>query len=92
MNLEELRIEIDKCNNEIIEAIKKRFYVTREIGKIKKDSNLSSYDKNREDKIINNVRLLAKSSNLNEDMVENIFRIIMKQVIEEHEELKNANK
>lgn len=92
MNLEELRIEIDKCNNEIIGAIKKRFYVTREIGKIKKDSNLSSYDKNREDKVINNVRLLAKSSNLNEDMVENIFRIIMKQVIEEHEELKNANK
>lgn len=92
MNLEELRIEIDKCNNEIIGAIKKRFYVTREIGKIKKDSNLSSYDKNREDKVINNVRLLAKSSNLNEDMVENIFRIIMKQVIIEHEELKNANK
>lgn len=92
MNLEELRIEIDKCNNEIIGAIKKRFYVTREIGKIKKDSNLLSYDKNREDKVINNVRLLAKSSNLNEDMVENIFRIIMKQVIEEHEELKNANK
>ena len=92
MNLEEVRIEIDKCNNEIIGAIKKRFYVTREIGKIKKDSNLSSYDKNREDKVINNVRLLAKSSNLNEDMVENIFRIIMKQVIIEHEELKNANK
>lgn len=92
MNLEELRIEIDKCNNEIIGAIKKRFYVTREIGKIKKDSNLSSYDKNREDKVINNVRLLAQNSNLNEDMVENIFRIIMKQVIEEHEELKNANK
>ena len=92
MNLEELRIEIDKCNNEIIGAIKKRFYVTREIGKIKKENNLSSYDKNREDKVINNVRLLAKSSNLNEGMVENIFRIIMKQVIEEHEELKNANK
>lgn len=92
MNLEELRIEIDKCNNEIIGAIKKRFYVTREIGKIKKDSNLSSYDKNREDKVINNVRLLAQNSNLNEDMIEDIFRIIMKQVIIEHEELKNANK
>ncbi|MBO4956297.1 MAG: chorismate mutase [Rickettsiales bacterium] len=92
MNLEELRIEIDKCNNEIIGAIKKRFYVTREIGKIKKDSNLSSYDKSREDKVINNVRLLAQNSNLNEDMIEDIFRIIMKQVIIEHEELKNANK
>lgn len=92
MNLEELRIEIDKCNNEIIGAIKKRFYVTREIGKIKKDSNLSSYDKNREDKVINNVRLLAQNSNLNEDMIEDVFRIIMKQVIIEHEELKNANK
>lgn len=92
MNLEELRIEIDKCNNEIIEAIKKRFYITREIGRLKKENNLSSYDKNRENKVINNVRLLAKNSNLNEDMIENIFKIIMEQVIKEHEELKNVNK
>lgn len=92
MNLDELRIEIDKCNNNIIEAIKKRFYITREIGKIKKENNLSSYDKNREDKVINNVRLLAKNSDLSEDMIENIFRIIMKQVIKEHEALKNVNK
>ena len=92
MNLEELRIEIDKCNNEIIEVVKKRFYFTREIGKIKKENNLSSYDKNREDKVINNVRLLAKNSDLSEDMVENIFKIIMEQVIKEHEELKNVNK
>lgn len=92
MNLEELRIEIDKCNNDIIEAIKKRFYFTREIGKLKKENNLSSYDKNREDKVINNVRMMAKNNNLNEDMVENIFKIIMEQVIKEHEKLKNANK
>lgn len=92
MNLEELRIEIDKCNNEIIEAIKKRFYITREIGRLKKENNLSSYDKNRENKVINNVRMMAKNSNLNEDMIENIFKIIMEQVIKEHEELKNVNK
>ena len=92
MNLEELRIEIDKCNNEIIEAIKKRFYITREIGRLKKENNLSSYDKNRENKVINNVRMMAKNNNLNEDMVENIFKIIMEQVIKEHEELKNVNK
>ena len=92
MNLEELRIEIDKCNDNIIKALEKRFYFTREIGKLKKENNLSSYDKNRENKVINNVRLLAKSSNLSEDMIENIFRIIMEQVIKEHEELKNVNK
>lgn len=92
MNLEELRIEVNKCNVEIIKAIERRFSITREIGKIKKDNNLSSYDKNREDKVINNVRLLAKNSNLSEDMIENIFKVIMKQVVKEHEELKNANK
>lgn len=92
MNLEELRIEVNKCNVEIIKAIERRFSITREIGKIKKDNNLSSYDKNREDKVINNVRLLARNNNLSEDMIENIFRVIMKQVVEEHEELKNANK
>ena len=92
MNLEELRIEIDKCNDNIIKALEKRFYFTREIVKLKKENNLSSYDKNRENKVINNVRVKAKSSNLNEYMIESIFRIIMKEVIVEHEELKNANK
>ena len=92
MNLEELRIEIDKCNDNIIKALEKRFYFTREIGKLKKENNLSSYDKNRENKVINNVRLLTKSSNLSEDMIENIFRIIMEQIIKKHEELKNVNK
>ena len=92
MNLEELRIEIDKCNDNIIKALEKRFYFTREIGKLKKENNLPSYDKSREDKIINNVRVKAKSSNLNEYMIESIFRIIMEQVIKEHEELKNVNK
>ena len=91
MNLEKLRIEVDNANKEIIKAISKRFLATREIGKLKAKENLSSVDKNRENIVIQNIRLLAKENNLDEDMMEKIFRIIMIEVVKEHNKLKENN-
>ena len=91
MTLEELRIEVDNANKEIIKAISKRFLATREIGKLKAKENLSSVDRNRENIVIKNVRLSAKQNNLNEDMIEKIFRIIMIEVVKEHNKLKENN-
>ncbi len=91
MNLEELRIEVDNANKDIVKSISKRFLATREIGKLKAKSNLSSVDKNRENIVIENVRLMAKENNLDEDMMEEIFRIIMTEVVKEHNKLKENN-
>ena len=91
MTLEELRIEVDNANKEIIKAISKRFLATREIDKLKAKENLSSVDRNRENIVIKNVRLSAKQNNLNEDMIEKIFRIIMIEVVKEHNKLKENN-
>ena len=91
MNLEELRIEVDNANKDIVKSISKRFLATRKIGDLKAKSNLSSVDKNRENIVIENVRLLAKENNLDEDMMEKIFRIIMTEVVKEHNKIKENN-
>ncbi|MBR2141168.1 MAG: chorismate mutase [Rickettsiales bacterium] len=91
MNLEQLRAEIDRSNKEIVFAIAKRFQLTRKVGELKRQNNLQSKDKSRELKVIENVRLLAKESGIDEDMIENIFSIVMKQVVKEHEEVKKNN-
>ena len=87
MNLEELRVEIDKSNKEIVEAIAKRFVITRQIGEIKAKQNLPPLDKARENVVMEKVKLLARNNNLDENMIEKIFRIIMDEVVNEHNKI-----
>lgn len=89
--LEKLRIEIDKSNKKIIEEISNRFLITRKIGEIKANQNIVSFDKNREDIVLENVGELARNNNLNEDMIKEIFKIIMKEVVLEHNRIKENN-
>lgn len=92
MILEELRLKIDKCNRDIVNCLKERFEITREIGKFKAENSLPPCDKAREVELINNMKKLAKESNLKLEMVEEIFKIIMKEVVEEHKIIRNGNK
>ena len=89
--LEKLRIEVDKSNKKIIEEISNRFLITRKIGEIKASQNIVSFDKNREDIVLENVGELARNNNLNEDMIKEIFKIIMKEVVLEHNKIKENN-
>lgn len=89
--LEKLRIEVDKSNKKIIEEISNRFLITRKIGKIKASQNIVSFDKNREDIVLENVGNLARNNNLNENMIKEIFKIIMKEVVLEHNKIKENN-
>ena len=89
--LEKLRIEVDKSNKKIIEEISNRFLITRKIGEIKASQNIVSFDKNREDIVLENVGELARNNNLNEDMIKEIFKIIMKEVVLENNKIKENN-
>lgn len=89
MELENLRIKVDEANKKIIEALKERFVITRKIGKIKARENLNSVDKNREEIVIASMRQLAKENDLDEVMVEKVFRIIMEKAVAEHDKIKD---
>ena len=92
MNLEELRIDINKCNEELFNILKKRFSLTRKIGEIKAKNNLKPCDKKRRNIILDEMKILAKKNNINEIMVEKIFKTIMKQVVKEHKEIRKKIK
>lgn len=57
MNLEQIRVQIDKIDDEILHLILKRMECSRLIAKIKVDENMPIYDAMREQKILENIRL-----------------------------------
>ncbi len=85
MDLEEQRKEIDIIDNKIIKLLKKRFSLLEDIVKYKKENNLSIYQSNREEEVLNVRKNLAKVEGLSEDFIETIFIKIM-------EESKNIQK
>ncbi len=50
--LYELRTEIDGIDRQIIELLEERVKLTREIGKIKRELNLSVKDEKREEEVL----------------------------------------
>ena len=92
MNLEKLRIKIDECNKELINVLKKRFELTRQIGNLKAENNLPPCDKTREKILIDKMKIEAINNGLNEKMVEQIFETIMKTVVNEHKEIRKQYK
>ena len=55
MNLEELRVEIDKIDNELIELFQKRMEVAVKIGEYKKNNNIPVLNSQREREKLNDV-------------------------------------
>lgn len=57
MNLEEIRVQIDKIDDEILNLILKRMEFSKLIAKIKFDENMPIYDEMREKEILEIVKL-----------------------------------
>ena len=75
--IKELREKINSLDDRIIKLLEERFLVSKEIGKIKFNSERTILDKNREREIINrldiNSKIISKES---VDMIyQNIFKI-----------------
>ena len=75
--IEELREKINSLDDRIIKLLEERFSISKEIGKIKFNSERTILDKNREREIINrldiNSKIISKES---VDMIyQNIFKV-----------------
>jgi isochorismate pyruvate lyase len=84
--IEEVRQEIDEIDNEIIGLIGKRFSFIKEIVKYKRNID-DVYAKKRYKTVISKRRELAVSNNLDPDIIERIYRIMMDYFINEQLEL-----
>lgn len=74
MNLKEIRDEIDKIDDDILELFLKRMALSDEVAKIKKDTGKMIKDDNREKQIIK--RLTGKSTD-NSYYIKSLFSHIM---------------
>lgn len=74
MSLEELRKEIDKTDADILNLIAHRTKISEQIGKEKKELRIPVRDPEREKKVLERIRLLARENMLNEYDIEAIFR------------------
>ena len=73
----ELRQQIDDLDEEIIQLLKKRMGISKEVGKLKEKLDIPVEDKNREDEIID--RLTKQTGrNLSEEQLIRIFTVVFK--------------
>ena len=77
MSLENLRRHIDRTDREIVRLIAERISIAREIGEEKKRQGKQINDGARERKVAEHVRNIARDENLEQDVIENVYRQIM---------------
>lgn len=72
-----LRNEIDKLDQEILEVIEKRIRVTEKIGQIKKTHNSEILDKERESEILSGLIATGKEFGIDEKFIISLWRQII---------------
>jgi chorismate mutase/prephenate dehydratase len=89
MNLEELRIEIDRIDSELIRLLNERADIVHEVGVIKKRDKLDIYAPDREEKLLRSI--VAKSEGrLPEKSIRAIYREIMSAALALEDDLRIA--
>ena len=75
-SIDELRAGIDLLDKEILDLLKKRKILVKDIGKYKSANNLKIIDRNRERQVLSNISNNAKG--LDPKFVEKLYTSILK--------------
>lgn len=78
MDLNSLRKEIDQIDGEFLGILSRRMKLIPKVAEYKKKNNIKRYQPEREKEVIGLRRELAKELNLSSDLVESIFKEIIK--------------
>lgn len=73
----ELRQQIDDIDEDVIQLLKKRMSISKEVGKLKEELHIPVEDKNREEEIIHRLTQHA-GRNLTEEQLIRIFTAVFK--------------
>lgn len=76
MNLEELRKKIDEVDASTVKLIAERIRIAEQIGRLKKKQGQQIEDKQREERILEHIRDLAKAESIKQADIEGIYRQI----------------
>lgn len=75
--LDEIRMEIDRIDDELLRLLARRIQLMKEVAKIKIEERGRIVDPFRESKIVEKVRKVSLELSLNPDLMELLFRTIM---------------
>ena len=89
--LTQLRARIDALDVEFVDWLGKRFAITRRIGQFKADYALPVKDEQREGVHIERLRQAADAAGVSSELVAELFRHIMAEVVREHEVLQGQS-
>jgi chorismate mutase/prephenate dehydratase len=77
MSLEDLRRKIDSIDAEIVKLIGDRIKIAREIGGEKRSQGRQVNDRAREKRVLNHIKGLARSENIDQEVIEDIYQQII---------------
>lgn len=77
MDISNARNDIDKIDNELVELIKKRMEIVKDVAQYKQDNSLPVFDKSREREILNRVADLSgdELANYTQILFSNLFSV-----------------
>lgn len=84
-DLTSLRQQIDAIDEELVELLARRFKVTNQVGQLKAALGLQAVDATREAEQAERLQSLAVRHAVNSDLVHRIFRLIVEEVVQNHQ-------
>jgi len=79
MDLNELRVELDKIDEELVNLIAKRVELIPSVAEYKKANGVARVDDNRELQLIEAKRKIAEELGVNPDLIEDIFKRLIEE-------------
>ena len=90
INLKEMRIEIDKINDDIISAIEKRMKIVKKVAKYKKENSIPIVDKSREEYVMMVFENNFKAKNMSKYSGRMIARALIDAAVIEENQLTHS--
>jgi chorismate mutase len=83
-----VREKIDAIDERLLDLLAERFQLTHQVGLLKANQQLSALDATREAEKLARLADLSSDRDLNPELIQELFRRIMQQVVQNHERLK----
>ena len=83
-----VREKIDAIDERLLDLLAERFQLTHQVCLLKANQQLSALDATREAEKLARLADLSSDRDLNPELVQELFRRIMQQVVQNHERLK----
>ena len=87
----EVREKIDEVDRQLVLLLAERFFLTRQVGQLKAESNLNAVDPGRETQKLAVIRALCQEHGLNPELVARLFAQIMAEVVQNHRRIQSGN-